>query len=734
MAYTIRRKHFDPQSTPPSSDQDISLGDHTEFSTNLFEDLDRDIELNPFPASFSQPAASENEQLLPAVSRLSATTPGTNQASTISTSSKSHEGPKNGNVSTDLTEPSKPPFSANGVGASPPTMPESTLWGVHWHEPAFITTMLLGGLAFALSHHFYYVSMNGQTAGDAAKQAWPIRFGTAFAFLVVACLHAATASAFVQYTWTIVRQEALKISSLDKLFGLTGNPAGLLSRELFDRARVALLFGVVFWCLGFAGVAPPATLTVKAENVTAEVFIPMLNFSLPSWDTSYRFWEPTSITNRIALQSAFSFDVVPLPHVVASQDWSYDIQFIGPTLQCRSADNSEQPYFDQIVSDFESQDSTFIYSQVNDTYWQTAEEGTGATRLIYSAWNTLKPPFGAPNNWNPTCDGIWVQTSTTSIVCTSVNATFDVTIASVGGAQQITQQNVQAIGNGSYSFTDTLEMEFNLEKGEAPMFNPWSLYLSHLFAMGNILQGNITLLEATFPESPYRWEFGNGSTNILASGLIACDEIYNSPFKNLESRADLSEIYGSISISGAVAYNNTFPAEPGMCRNGTLLRAIEDLANNVTISMLSSSSLASLDEVPRKITTSNTINVYQYDPLYLLLSYGIGLLYTFLAVVVGLCSLHFNGASHSISFSSILATTRNLDLDSLTHGSSLGALPLKKDIKKAKLKFGPLLDRSEMQIEHAGKENRLSGVQNPPHIAFGLEASVGQLIKGEIYI
>jgi hypothetical protein len=496
----------------------------------------------------------------------------------------------------------------------------------------------------------------------------------------------------------------------------------------------------------------------------------MLNFSLPSWDTSYRFWEPTSITNRIALQSAFSFDVVPLPHVVASQDWSYDIQFIGPTLQCRGADNTEQPYFDQIVSDFESQDSTFIYSQVNDTYWQTAEKGTGATRLIYSAWNTLPLPFGAPNNWNPACDGvlnfcekfqqtsltspltqIWVQTSTSSIVCTSVNATFDVTIASVGGAQQITQQNVQAIGNGSYSFTDTLEMEFNLEKGEAPTSNPWSLYLSHLFAMGSILQGNITLLEAsyyntydttaasenpksTFPESPYRWEFGNGSTNILASGLIACDEIYNSPFKNLESRADPSEIYGSIPISGAVAYNNTFPAEPGMCRNGTLLRAIEDLANNVTISMLSSSSLASLDEVPRKITTSNTINVYQYDPLYLLLSYGIGLLYTFLAVVVGLCSLHFNGVSHSVSFSSILATTRNLDLDSLTHGSSLGALPLKKDIKKAKLKFGPLLDRSEMQIEHAGKESRLSGVQNPPHIAFGLEASVGQLMKGEIYI
>ena len=37
--------------------------------------------------------------------------------------------------------------------------------------------------------------------------------------------------------------------------------------------------------------------------------------------------------------------------------------------------------------------------------------------------------------------------------------------------------------------------------------------------------------------------------------------------------------------------NNLFTKPSWMCRNESLLRAIEDLANNVTISMLSSASL-----------------------------------------------------------------------------------------------------------------------------------------------
>lgn len=49
---------------------------------------------------------------------------------------------------------------------------------------------------------------------------------------------------------------------------------------------------------------------------------------------------------------------------------------------------------------------------------------------------------------------------------------------------------------------------------------------------------------------------------------------------------DLSLLNNFTSIS-----NDLFTKPAWMCRNQTLLKAIEDLANNITISMLSSASL-----------------------------------------------------------------------------------------------------------------------------------------------
>jgi hypothetical protein len=193
-------------SSREGQDADITSGHHIQNDaslTNVFHNLQLhpDIELNLLPMESSQPSAIENEQLLSsAISDLSATSPQATRASTVSANSVSYHRQNDENARTK-------PTGASQV----PVLPEYTPWGIHWYLPAFIITMLLCGLAFALSHHFYYVSMNSETAGDAAKQAWPIRFGTAFAFLVVSCLRAATASALAQHTWTVVRRKHLKI-------------------------------------------------------------------------------------------------------------------------------------------------------------------------------------------------------------------------------------------------------------------------------------------------------------------------------------------------------------------------------------------------------------------------------------------------------------------------------------------------------------------------------------------
>jgi hypothetical protein len=164
-----------------------------------------------------------------------------------------------------------------------------------------------------------------------------------------------------------------------------------------------------------------------------------------------------------------------------------------------------------------------------------------------------------------------------------------------------------------------------------------------------------------------------------------------------------------------------------MCRNQTFLRAIEDLANNITISYLSSSDLANDNTTFRDIPTSDTWNFYVYHPLYLVLSYGIGPLFTSMAAVISLYSIWINGVSHSMSFSALMATTRNPDLDRLTHGSSLGAAPLKTYIENMRLRFGPLLSKHK----DARDPQEEGGV---PHIAFGFEQSVGYLKKGAKHV
>lgn len=86
-----------------------------------------------------------------------------------------------------------------------------------------------------------------------------------------------------------------------------------------------------------------------------------------------------------------------------------------------------------------------------------------------------------------------------------------------------------------------------------------------------------------------------------------------------------------------------------------------------------------------------------------------------------------NGVCHSTNFFAIMATTRNPEPDELTRGASFGAEPLKNDIKKVKLRFGPLLKTTHSE-DNSGQQIRES--EKMPHTVFGVEGSVGRLKKG----
>jgi hypothetical protein len=200
MAFAVKRKPVDKRAnnhslassakhstTPvPHTNEDI-VSDH---GTSLFSGHELDLSIQE-PSSL----VDHDDSILPALLPVPHTshTKQNNQSSTSSTSQSLHTG-------------------QIAAEASPNQKPASYIsWGINWQKPIFIWTMLFSGLILALGHHLYYLSLNGTLAGDAAKQAWPIRFGTAFAFLVTSCLQAVTTTAIGQHFWSIVRRKSLTL-------------------------------------------------------------------------------------------------------------------------------------------------------------------------------------------------------------------------------------------------------------------------------------------------------------------------------------------------------------------------------------------------------------------------------------------------------------------------------------------------------------------------------------------
>lgn len=120
-------------------------------------------------------------------------------------------------------------------------------WGIAWYAPTLMALYMLGGMALAIGHHFYFSSLHGTVAGSSQRQQWAIGFGTALSFLIVALLRSATSAAYSQYVWIMVRRTSYQIGTLDKLFALTTDPSGFFGVEMFKAAKLAVLIALISW-------------------------------------------------------------------------------------------------------------------------------------------------------------------------------------------------------------------------------------------------------------------------------------------------------------------------------------------------------------------------------------------------------------------------------------------------------------------------------------------------------
>lgn len=350
---------------------------------------------------------------------------------------------------------------------------------------------------------------------------------------------------------------------------------------------------------------------------------------------------PSAKVIQIATQSAESMAVIPLTPPAPNS--SFSLQFYGPPVQCSLANRTQQAVFDYYAS-------VIGYSPALTTTQRSLEIGNititdqNATDVQFGAPAMVLlsafAPYGGPqgwlfgtantqsvdqfNNWDvdlpwddlggtaddPEYDDVvqqlWVQTSTDAYICLLGNASYNVDLGFVDGVQTTINSSTSGFEPILISRLGGEGVGQSITPGPYEREGPTGFEYSYMAvweAFTSMISGNITmsLTYSLSNSTNSNMSLFDSSSRALLNGLSACDDIVHSFWdenpigigpngvvllNSTEFAHKESVFHYNLNIS-----NRLFEKPSWMCRNRTLINAIEDLANNITISMLSSADL-----------------------------------------------------------------------------------------------------------------------------------------------
>ncbi|KAH9203863.1 hypothetical protein DL95DRAFT_320599 [Leptodontidium sp. 2 PMI_412] len=570
----------------------------------------------------------------------------------------------------------------------PPKLQERHHQGVYRRRLISMIAFFLVGVLMCIGHHLYYTSLVGQVVGNVDDQQTALRYGTTFAYLAQVCLVTPVGFAYTQWLWKGLERKIVTVNALDAAFGARTSILSLLDAEILWKTRAGLILAFIVWCNLAPPLITPATLFVNPSLVPHYTMtaVPCFNisgpgqperfaYSVPAKDSGANglgannlsgiFLGPRTIINRLSAATAAQGEILPIipPFVNAS----YQLQFYGPTVDCQAANSSIAAIIDNKANELPALQGSVEFSNAYFAFVPYMSDS--GYKAIPS--NRLQQPTNGSNQ-------LWMKFSAFVInsmgqqnpeprylVCQLYNASYNISLDFVEGHQTITNNSLLILNEVDYPQADLI----------APSDLVQYAYSAVMWAFTDLLTGSMGFCNDKSPNS-LSFAFSETNTPILDTSLLGTSD--------LDVIFDMCHALHSSSDSNTISGQRLHDIQ--LARNQTLDVLIPELAYNITLSFMSDSLLS--PSITTNVTTQDSVNLYAYHSMKLLLSYGATIFFALIAIILAAFAYLDNGVSNDRSFSSILSSSRMPGLSEPFHAQLPLRLPLSPSLRFTRVEGG----------------------------------------------
>ncbi|RPA73161.1 hypothetical protein BJ508DRAFT_366868 [Ascobolus immersus RN42] len=592
---------------------------------------------------------------------------------------------------------------------------------VGFKTPFYILICLLAGICSAVGNFSFFLYLHHQQPSSTVPQSWVQTIAVIFANLVRSFLGAALGIAYSQRVWNKLRQVWIKAKYVDQLLTLPWNPLDLIDLKIFWLAKFEWAFALFCVLLPIVTAFPPGSLKVVVREVAQShpdsFNAPWMNLTFRQ-DDSYGATTVGALfrmDGHVAISSPKAHIQEAVTNIVRNGEattWanprlghniSYQVTFRGPAIKCFEI----APNVNYTARKFSIVDSLNWTSQHVNTFPGPANKTKDKYQYAFSTayryedhelsgspaftlWYRHKTHTVTKPNWH---DFETTQSELLRTRCLGGAATYYVNVTHSVGQEG----SRVAYHTEENSFKPITNTSFNFHGGVDTMYY-------YIYGDGS-------------------WESRDPTLNSTTNELILPPTAYDSRIWNDRYATPFHvKFFESQCLAIILAFMNSLAGEvydfgtntPGYKSNilATRLAKLESKSEGDTLTLNVTPSL--LEEAFRNVTVSLPMlnidgwetevpiiikewtNVYEFEPLRLLVPYALAIPLTLAFTIVRLIALYSNGVpAKGNSFLQIVTTTSAAESSVLREKAALcfegGEQNFSEELLGLKLKYGELV-------------------------------------------